>query len=89
MRIALIFFAFLMLSGCADSRSIFAGGPSLIATVQNPIGPQQLVAVESAVGAAAGTFNGYRSLCANRVLPPSCRTAVQAAVRILMPSQAA
>lgn len=89
MRVVAIVVVGLLLAGCADSRSIFAGGSSLVATVQNPVGPQQLVAVESAVGAAAGTFNGYRSLCANRVLPPSCRTAVQAAVRILMPSQAA
>ena len=78
MKLALALIAALALAGCSDSRSIFAGGSSLIATVQNPVGPQQLVAVESAVGAAAGTFNGYRSLCADRVLPPSCRTAVQA-----------
>lgn len=46
------------------------------ATITNPIGRVQLAGLESAVGTAVATFNGYKRLCGDRVLPPSCRTAV-------------
>jgi hypothetical protein len=60
-RTFIIATAALLIAGCAT----------------NPLSREALVATESAYGASLSAFNGYRRLCANRTIPPSCRTVVQ------------
>ena len=50
---------------------------ALGACASNPISREALVAAESGYGAALSAFNGYKDLCARRVIPSSCRTVVQ------------
>lgn len=50
-RFAIIFVVALSLAGCAG-QSIFQGGPSLTATINNPVGRNELAAVESAYAIA-------------------------------------
>jgi len=56
----------------------FALSLAACATIQNPFSRDELAAIEASVGTAVTTFNGYKQLCADRIIPPSCRTAVQA-----------
>ena len=60
-KFAIVLVAALGVSGCAT----------------NPVSREVLVATESAFGASLSAFNGYRDLCARRVIPQTCRTVVQ------------
>jgi hypothetical protein len=46
------------------------------ATFQNPVSTSALYDAEAAYGVAISAAVAYRGLCANRQIPPSCRTVV-------------
>lgn len=66
----------LMLGGCASfgdflnpgARSILQGGVSITAAVQNPVGPNEMVAIESAYRAALVAAENYRRYCYSAAL---------------------
>lgn len=60
--LALVLGAALILGGCDSGRSIFQGGPSLTASVQNPVGRTQLAEVEAGYGVALSAAVTYRRL---------------------------
>lgn len=51
-RFAILIVAAIALSGCASGTSIFQGGQSLTATINNPVGRNELAAIESAYAIA-------------------------------------
>lgn len=74
----------LALGGCAGAfdpskKSVLEGGPSFVAPIVNPlVGHQaQFNIVNNSYGGALAVFVNFRDACADRVLPPTCRTAVQ------------
>lgn len=56
----------LLLAGCFNPLS----------TVTNPVNATKLYQAELVFDGALKTFNELKSLCANRILPPTCRTYV-------------
>lgn len=55
--------AALALSGCSGGTSIFTGGGSLLGTITNPLGINELAAVEGAYGVALTGAVSYRRYC--------------------------
>lgn len=77
-KILSIFILASALAGCAGSqKSILEGGSSIIAPIQNPVGQSELDKIRAAYGSALAIAVGYRDACAQRLIPPSCRTAVR------------
>ena len=66
----------LTVSGCAGFNP-FASAP-------NPISNTNLYQAELVFDGAIKTFNELKSLCANRTLPPSCRTYVVQGQKIII-----
>lgn len=66
-RILVLVTLALALAGCADSRSVLVGGSSITATVNNPVGRNELAALENAYGLVLSAAVAYRRL-------PLCRT---------------
>lgn len=66
-RITALVAAAFLLGGCAffdpAGRSILAGGSSLTASIQNPVGLNELAAVEAAYQAALVAAVNYRRFC--------------------------
>lgn len=68
--IPILLFA-LSLSACAtfeqlldpNGKSVIVGGQSIIANTSNPIGPEQMLVIESAYRAAVVGANQYRTTC--------------------------
>ena len=72
MRKALIIAALTIgLGGCVNGQLV-----NPFASFTNPVSKDTLAKVESAYGAALSVAVGYRNACANKALPPSCRTIV-------------
>lgn len=55
-------FAALFLGGCAGD-SVFKGGSSIFGTITNPVGQNELAAVEGAYGVALTAAVSYRRFC--------------------------
>lgn len=62
------------LAGCGTS--VFQGGTSLLTTIENPVGRNELASIEGAYGVAYTAAVAYRGLCARREIPRSCRAVV-------------
>lgn len=52
------------------------GGCALFRAYDNPVGPNQLAAVESAYGIALSVAVAYHDACGRKVIPSSCRPIV-------------
>lgn len=52
------------------------GACAFLNTVKNPVTRTQLVEIESAYGVALAAAVGYRSACARKAIPPTCRPIV-------------
>lgn len=65
-KIILLIAAAFLISGCASldpsGKSVLQGGRSFTAPIQNPVGRQQLAAIESAYGVALVVAVNYRRL---------------------------
>lgn len=72
---ALVFALALFVSGCA-------------AHIPNPITGSRLDIVNASWGATLAIAVNYRDACAERLIPPSCRTIVPRLQRAAMPVQA-
>lgn len=57
--------------------------PNPFISVQNPITTRNLYEANLAYSAALKAFNKMKSLCANRVIPPTCRTYVIEGQRVI------
>ena len=66
MKKVLVLLATLSLGGCWNP----------LATVTNPVSATNLYQAELVFDASLKTFNELKGLCANRTLPPACRTYV-------------
>lgn len=69
----------LSLAGCAGT----------LPSVNNPISNTNLYEAELVFDAALKTFGTLRGLCANRTLPPACRTYVKTGQSIIARASAA
>lgn len=61
-RLAIIFAVALALSGCAGDKSVFQGGTSLTATVNNPVTLEMQAALEAGYGVVATAAVNYARL---------------------------
>lgn len=61
-RLAILLVA-LSLGGCATGPSIFAGGSSLTATINNPVGPVDIYRVKAVYASLLDAVAGYRAYC--------------------------
>lgn len=66
----------LSLAGCNTSQSIFAGGTSLTATVQTPVGRKDLATIWNSYGLILTGARAYKRLCAEKSIPDSCRAVI-------------
>lgn len=66
-----------------------AGCLNPFATVTNPVSATNLYQAEIAYDAGIKTFNELKDLCANRTLPPKCRTYVVQGQGIIRKADAA
>lgn len=67
-RFAVALFA-LSLGGCATIEKLAQGIP-------NPVSADRVVLIKSGYGVALSAAVAYRDSCAQRLIPPSCRTIV-------------
>lgn len=67
------------LAGCANGFGTFT----------NPLNADRLATVNASWGAALALGANYRDACANRLIPPSCRTITVNLQRAAIPVQAA
>ena len=72
------------LSGCVNGKLI-----NPFASVANPISSTSLYEGELVFDGTLKTFLELKGLCANRVLPPACRTYVVAGQKIIVQAYAA
>lgn len=72
---AVIILAF-CLTGCAD-KSVFQGGTSLIAPIENPITITRVYQLESALLAVVTGLNAYKRLCVSKTIDQSCRGVIK------------
>lgn len=68
--------AALALAGCANTKSIFAGGSSITATVPTPVGKRELAAIWNTYGLVLSGARTYKRLCAAGTVPASCREVI-------------
>lgn len=81
-RLLVIGMLALSLAGCAN-------GFNPLASVKNPVSAVNLYEAELVFDATLKTFVELRGLCANRTLPPSCRTYVRSGQAIVAKAAAA
>ena len=79
MKKVLVLLATLSLGGCWNP----------LATVTNPVSATNLYQAELVFDASLKTFNELKGLCANRTLPPACRTYVKSGQDIVRKAAAA
>lgn len=53
------------------------GACAMLPQYNNPLKPNTFAAVQNSYGAALAVFVNYREACAQRLIPQTCRTAVQ------------
>lgn len=84
------------LASCANipaldpsGRSVLEGGKSFVAPITNPLVTKksEFNIVNNSFGGALAVFVNFRDACADRLLPPACRTAVQKTVPYLRKAQ--
>lgn len=75
-KIALAIVLAFSLAGCAG-QSIFHGGPSITATISNPVTPTMLYEVENAITVAFVGLNTYKRACVAKTIDQSCRGVIQ------------
>jgi len=76
LRLTLVLLASLTFASCAG-KSVFQGGPSLTASINNPVTKDMIYDVENTLVVGVSGLLQYKNACAKKLIDQKCRPIVQ------------